>query len=538
MTSKSLYERVLETVAGGAGLPAARPPRASSAVVPWRSDESGDVEVFWMRRAETLPFMAGWHAFPGGGMSKHDADLPIEGRPQGVDEAPADGGMPPSVVGDLELGPIAPPGLVACALRELFEETGLLLCSAEDEWHLEEWTAALNDRLAAGVRFGPAVEELDIRLDASRLVYAGRWLTPPLGPLRFDNRFFLLEWSNDREAQPFAASSESAEVEWIRPEEALERWGRGEVIAAPPILHLLRVLAEDGPEAGLPRLVHAGETNLGPHRCIEFQPGVVLLPLPTPTLPPATHTNCYLLGSGEAVLVDPGSPFEGEIGSLVAAVEAAAKQGRHVQAIWLTHHHPDHVGGVQAVRAALGVPVLAHAATAERLEPLGIEIDEMLEDGQAIRLAGDPELHLRVLHTPGHASGHLCFHEERLGWVICGDLISTLSTIVIDPPEGDMDAYLESLERVADLEPRTLFPAHGGTERAAVPKLREFVDHRLWREGRILEAWTAGIRDRQELVERVYDDAPVIARPLAARQLEAHLDRLALHGRLDEPTAG
>jgi glyoxylase-like metal-dependent hydrolase (beta-lactamase superfamily II) len=304
------------------------------------------------------------------------------------------------------------------------------------------------------------------------------------------------------------------------------------VITAPPILHLLRVLAEDGPEAGLARMRNPVEANLGPHRRIEFQPGVVLFPLPTPTLPPAAHTNCYLLGFGEAVLVDPGSPYEQEIAGLLEAVAAAAEQGRRVGAIWLTHHHPDHVGGVERVRAALGVPVLAHPATAERLAPLGIGVDGALEDGQRIVLAGDPELRVRVLHTPGHARGHLCFLEERTGAVIAGDLIAGFGTIVIDPPEGDMDDYLASLVRVAELEPRTLFPAHGPTVRAAVAKLHEYVEHRLWREDRILEAWRSGLREPMELVRRVYDDVPEIAHPLAARQLQAHLDRLERRGKL------
>lgn len=524
----SLYDRVLEQVAAGVELPLPRPPRASAAVVLWRRDRDCQIEVFWMRRADSLAFMGGWHAFPGGGLSRHDQTVVMEGEPIGALEGPEDAGMPAAVVGDLELGPAVPPGLAACALRELFEETGLLVIAEEES---DEETArlasALESRISAGVRFGPAVEEEGVGLAPSRLVYAGRWLTPPMGPLRFDNRFFLLEWPADRAVQPHAASSESAEVEWVRPSEAVRRWREAEVITAPPILHLLRVLDEVGPEEGLERLRNPTETNLGPHRRIEFQPGVLIFPLPTPTLPPAAYTNAYLVGHGDAVLVDPGTPYEAEIDGLLRALEAARRAGREVRAIWLTHHHADHVGAVEAVRRSLGVPVLAHPATAERLGPLGIEIDEPLEDDQRVVLAGDPELTLRVLHTPGHARGHLCFLEERSGALIAGDIIAGIGTIVIDPPEGDMDDYLASLRRLAALAPRTLFPAHGPTVRSAVAKLEEYVEHRLWREQKILEAWSDGLRDPEALVRRVYDDVPEIALPLAARQLQAHLDRLA-----------
>lgn len=534
MSERSLYELVLSHLGDGAELPKTRSPRGSAAVVLWRRDAAGEVELFWMRRAETLAFMGGWHAFPGGGLARSDATLHVVGRPRGADRL--ESAMPAAVVGDLQLEPALAPGVAACALRELFEETGLLVAQtesgAEPGADLAPQAQALDSRLRDGDRFGPAIDAVGIALDLEPLIYAGRWLTPPLGPLRFDNRFFLLEWPTDRPQQPRAASSESAEVEWLRPAEALARWSRGDVIAAPPILHILRVLAEEGPEEGFDRLLDPAETNLGPHRRIEFQPGVLLFPLPTPTLPPATHTNAYVLGFGEAVLVDPGSPFADQIDGLLAAIEALGETGRKVGAIWLTHHHPDHVGGVERVRRALGVPVLAHPLTAERLRPRGIEIDDTLEDGQRVVLEGEPDMPIRVVHTPGHARGHLAFYDERLGALVAGDMVAGIGTLVIDPPEGNMDQYLASLRRLAELEPRTLFPSHGPTIRNAVVKLEEYVEHRLWREERILEAWNEGLREPAELLPRAYDDVPEIALPLAGRQLEAHLERLRGRGKL------
>lgn len=555
LTESSLYERVLAAAAAGAAgdgaaLPAPKPPRPSASVVLWRrvdaeggaGGEEGRLEVYWVRRAETLAFMGGWHAFPGGGLSRADVAVPVQGMPDGlVEGASSADAFPESLLDGVdELEPDLVPGMLACAIRELFEETGVLLAEellpgratgpVASAGRLDE----VRRQLVAGERrFPEVVDDLGLTPDASRLVFAGRWLTPPLGPLRFDNRFFLLEWPRRAALQPAVVPGEIAEGEWVEPAEAAERWRAGEVITAPPILHLLRVLAEDGPQAGLGRLRHPVEADLGPFRRIEFRPGVILLPLATPTLPPADRTNAFLLGTGERLLVDPGTPFEPEIARLVTALHSLAATGQgKVVAIWLTHHHPDHVGAVEAVRKALGVPVAAHRETAARLAERGIAVDRELAEGDRVVLAGEPPFPVRVLHTPGHARGHLCFYDENGGSLLAGDLVAGIGTIVIDPPEGDMDAYLASLARLVDLAPRTLFPAHGPPAADAVAKLQELIAHRLWREERVLAAWRAGLREPREMLAAIYDDPPTQARPLAERQIVAHLERLRRAGKL------
>ena len=539
MTDGGLYERVLEQVEKGASLPRPRPPRASASVVPWRETAEG-LEVYWIQRAESLRFMGGWHAFPGGGLSRQDHEIEFTGRPQRLAEAPPDGALPEAVLdGVFDLGPIDPPGLLICAVRELFEETGLMLCSPDleafsDDSLTSQLRALRRELLSKETDFAGLLSGANLLPTVSALVYAGRWLTPPLGPVRFDNRFFLLNWPGTRAVQPEIIVGEVESGEWVRPAVALERWNNGEVLAAPPILHILEVLDQLGPAAGLERLHRPEERNLGPYRRIEFRPGVLLFPLRTPTLPPASYTNAYLLGTGECILVDPGSPFEEEVGRLRRGLEAAERQlGRRVTAIWLTHHHPDHVGGVESLRDTLRVPVLAHPATGTRLQDRGLKVDgELLED-QRITLAGDPPVEVRVLHTPGHARGHLCFLLERDGSLVAGDMVAGFGTIVIDPPEGNMSAYLTSLQRLRDLEPRTIFPAHGPTIKNAAAKLDELIDHRLRREQRILGAWDSGRRRPDEIMEVAYDEIPEIVRPLAERQIVAHLERLRSSGSLD-----
>jgi len=539
MTGVGLYERVLEQVGKGASLPRPKAPRASASVVPWRETDAG-LEVYWIKRAESLAFMGGWHAFPGGGLSRGDQGIMYSGRPQMIDEAPPDSALPVAVLdGVSDLGPIDPPGLLICAVRELFEETGLMLGASTVEPIAEDaLTRQLRiprrQLLSNEVDFAGLLSSANLLPTVSDLVYAGRWLTPPLGPMRFDNRFFLLNWQKARAAQPEIIGGEIESGEWIRPAIALQRWRDGEVLTAPPILHILEVLDQVGPVTGVERLQRPTECNLGPFRRIEFRPGVLLFPLRTPTLPPASHTNAYLLGTEDCVLVDPGSPMEEEVDRLRMGLEATERGlDRRVTAIWLTHHHPDHVGGVEPLRDALGVPVLAHPATAARLRERGLKVDGELQDDERIVLPGAPPMEIRVLHTPGHARGHLCFLLEQDGSLVAGDMVAGLGTIVIDPPEGDMSAYLRSLERLRDLAPSTIFPGHGPAIKNAVAKLVESIDHRLWREQRILEAWESGRQKPDEILEVAYDEIPEIVRPLAERQVLAHLERLRSAGFLD-----
>jgi len=519
---KSKYSSLLSI----ADLPS-HPPRPSAAIVPWRRSPGGALEVYWVQRAEALRFMGGFHAFPGGGLSRSDGPIPVAGQPPGLAK---DSASPAAAKKDSNLPPDHVPGLLAGALRELFEETGLLW--ADGLPAREALCRARRHLLAEERPFADLLADLAVELDGSRLVFAGRWLTPPFVPRRFDNRFFLLHWPKEERMQPEVLPGELASGEWIEPTQALERWRRGEILTAPPILHILRVLDEDGPEEGLHRLRDPQETYLGPLRRVEFLPGIILLPLKTPTLLPATHTNAFILGHRQAVLVDPATPIEAEQDRLIHALRAAQEQGFELTAIWLTHHHPDHIGAVERVRREFDLPVLAHPDSAAPLAAQGIRLDGELIHGQRVELEGDPAMTLRVIHTPGHARGHLSFFEEHTRALIAGDLLSSLSTIVIAPPDGDMDTYLTSLERAAALEPSALFPSHGALIRNSVAKLHEIRDHRLEREAAVLAAYRTGMTTPEAMVAEVYHDVPAAIHPVACWQIAAHLERLRKIGKI------
>jgi glyoxylase-like metal-dependent hydrolase (beta-lactamase superfamily II) len=247
----------------------------------------------------------------------------------------------------------------------------------------------------------------------------------------------------------------------------------------------------------------------------------------TPTLPPATHTNCYVLGAGACVVVDPASPYADERAALDAALA-----DRAVREIWLTHHHVDHVSGAAYLAQRLGVSVAAHAVTAALVAP-AIRVERTIADGDELELPGDPPRRVRAVFTPGHAPGHLCFFELTTGMLVAGDMVASIGTIIIDPDEGDMRLYLDSLAVMRRLGARCLLPAHGEPILDVDGKLDDYVAHRLWREQRVYDALAArGAASARELVPRVYTDVPAALHPLAERSLIAHLVKLTGDGRV------
>lgn len=492
-----------EALAGVPAPPAPKPPRDASAVIVFRR-VGGRVEVFWLEREQRLSFAGGFFAFPGGKVDAADAHVPVAG-----------------VTGEAA-------SLLVTAARELFEETGLLV--AQGASMPQPARDALRRRLLDGAAFATLLQEAGLSLHAGDFASAGRWITPPYLQHRFDARFFLVEAPQDQVASVWPG--ELAGGEWIAPAEALARWEAGSALLHPPNLYALEVMAGfSTPAKALDALARPPWCEAFIARHLQFQRGVHVVPLLTPTLPPATHTNAYVLGAGELLVVDPGSPDEEEAQKLVQVVEELRAHGATPKAIVATHHHGDHIGGLSYVANALRLPVWAHERTADRLP---VRAERLLVDGETLTLEGDFPMRWRVMHTPGHAAGHVCLIDERSRAGIVGDMVSTVSTIVIDPPEGDMAVYLAQLQRLRELPLGALYPAHGPVLAHGVARLEEYLAHRAWREAKVLEAvrsfsMPVGLED---LVPKAYDDVGAFVWPIAERNTVAILRKLEAEQRV------
>lgn len=265
---------------------------------------------------------------------------------------------------------------------------------------------------------------------------------------------------------------------------------------------------------------------------IELAPSIRMLAVKTPTLPPATHTNVFVVGSQRAVLVEPATSDAEELERIVEWVMSLRAQGIMVEAILATHHHYDHAAGARALRERLGIPLAAHVETDALLPGLGTS--RFIGHDDRFVLDGPSPVHLRAIHTPGHAPGHLCFFDERSRVLLAGDMVAGVGTILIEPGDGDMSEYLESLRRMITLDALLMAPAHGGVLSPPRLVLERYLEHRLEREERVLRALErAGpIVSAAELVSDAYADAPAHVFPLAALSTEAHLIKLVRDGRV------
>jgi glyoxylase-like metal-dependent hydrolase (beta-lactamase superfamily II)/8-oxo-dGTP pyrophosphatase MutT (NUDIX family) len=452
------------------------------------------VDIFWLKREAKLAFAGGYYAQPGGRVDKADAGVPVEGA-QGLEAT-----------------------LRVTAARELLEETGVL--KARGTVSQEDIEAMRHALLGEKASFGELLEKHGLILHAADFLEAGRWMTPPHQPRRYDTRFFLVEAPEGAKAEVWPG--ELTEGAWISPNAALNRWGGGTALLHPPQVHTFQTMAVfRNVESALKALKNPPNAPDFIATRLEFQMGIRLFPLRTPTLPPATHTNAYVIGNSDLLVVDPGSPDDAETDKLKALLEGLRADGFTARATVLTHHHSDHVGGV----ARLGLPVWCHAVTAEKL---GLKAERLLTDEELIELGG---MRWKVLHTPGHARGHICLFDIASKAALVGDMVAGVGTIVIDPPEGDMAEYLRQLQRLKDLGVRTLYPAHGPPLPDGPAKLDEYLKHRAWREEKVLAALTSEPQSLETLVPKAYDDVASFVLPIAERSTLAILEKLRSEGR-------
>ena len=239
-------------------------------------------------------------------------------------------------------------------------------------------------------------------------------------------------------------------------------------------------------------------------------------------------TNTYLVGTGRRrLLIDPGEGRETYLPVLEQGMEAAGCEG--IEAIVLTHGHPDHIGGVRSVMEHLGrVPVWKYAYP---------PFDEGYEDLELRDLAHDGKVEtegatLRALHTPGHAPDHLCFLLEEEGSLFSGDNVLGVGTTVIPATSGSLAQYMDSLERLLEAEPGAIYPAHGPMIEDGPGKIREYIAHRNEREEQILVELAKGPRPPIDMVRVIYAAYPENLHGAACQSVSQHLMKLEREGRV------
>jgi glyoxylase-like metal-dependent hydrolase (beta-lactamase superfamily II)/8-oxo-dGTP pyrophosphatase MutT (NUDIX family) len=536
---------------------------------------SGGIEVLLVQRTHRAVFMPGVYVFPGGAVDTADSADALHPHINGLSPADADALL------EVEQGGL---GYMTAALRECFEEAGLLLAQArgQDREHASqpgfdspyihhqhpEWascTALRQQMLQGQLTLAELCESVGVCFPLDRMAYLSRWITPEGPPRRFDTRFFLAKAPAGQTASH--DGQETIGHLWISPREAVARNRRGELPLGVPTLASLQTLTEfdmvddlithfqrPGPAPRQPRsgtgragrrIIAPGDPayaeieKLDPHgegkASYEIQPGEVIALSPTvyrvtaPNPGPMTGpgTNTYILGQGrDRAVIDPGPAIESHLNAILAAV---GSQGGQLRWILVTHTHRDHSPAAARLKDATGATVLGLAAPDDGHQDHSFSPDRALAHGECIQAE---DFSLRALHTPGHASNHICYLHEQERLLFSGDHIMQGSTVVINPPDGDMIAYLESLAALKREKPSYIAPGHGFLMDQPDRVIDRLVAHRQKREDKLVTAMQAkGPALEQTLLPIVYDDVPAAVHPLAHRSMLAHLYKLRDEGR-------
>ena len=251
-------------------------------------------------------------------------------------------------------------------------------------------------------------------------------------------------------------------------------------------------------------------------------PGVRRIVAPNPSMMTGPGTNTYLFGGAEIAVLDPGPVIDAHLDNLI---EKAAAPIRWIIA---THTHPDHSPGVMPLAEKTGAEILGMPP------PEGFHQDLSFTPTRTLRHADTLETNefkLEAIHTPGHASNHLCFRHEGTDWIFTGDHVIDGSTVVINPPDGNMKQYIDSLRRVKSYEPKKLAPGHGELIDDPAGVIDWIITHRLEREKKVLMTLKEQPEHTtRELVPHVYRDVDEKLYGWAERSLLAHLIKLEEDG--------
>lgn len=534
-------------------------PRPAATVLLLRDKSDGGIEVLMTRRSPKASFLPGAYVFPGGGVDELDARSHAAAARRATQ---SDAHLTQAIA----------------AIRESFEELGVLLARHADGRMADEGDIAALDRAAP---FAAQCAARGLTLAADELHALAHWTGDRTLPKRFATQFMVARMPAGQ--TPVADESEQFEPQWITPADALQRHAQGAFLIIFPTIKTLEKLARfDSTDALFAALAHeevlwdccprTGLIGGQERRHMEDESAYGELEMVSPDgqifhpldwqseQPVALRRNVLRLTAPNAgVMTGPGtnSYLVGEPATGYIAIDPGPRDAEHVQRLFdaaggdirhivCTHSHADHSPGAALLQALLvqagraraeirGLPSAPTARAASRFTP-----DRPLVDGERLVVSGTGAQgavshSLQAVFTPGHAANHVCFLLEEDALLFSGDHILNGSTTVIDPPDGNMADYLESLAKLDALCLQHgvdfILPAHGyvlGNARRVIARLHS---HRLAREAKVLRAMQAAPDGTpQDWVRLAYDDAPPALWPVAERSLLAHVERIRALG--------
>lgn len=371
-------------------------------------------------------------------------------------------------------------------------------------------------------------EETGLTLDSqSQLVPFARAITPAYSKYRFDVRVYHVELSEN--SDPVPDGQEFVGGDWYSPSQVLESRTKGDLQLAPPTYRQVVLWAKCVQnERPWPSEEEAfADPPARNEQVLPFLPNLTVIPVRTRALPPAAWTNTTLIGTKRLFVLDPGGD---DLSVVKAEIAERCQQGAKLEGVILSHHHQDHLAGALQLEA----PIYCHDLAVPHL-PADFPEPHLLKDGSELDLDGTQ---MRFHHTPGHAPGHLAIELPQSRTILAGDMISSLSSIVIPSDHGDLMDYLGSLRRLNQLQSHLIIPAHGPPFGRGSQPFQQALLHRDYRERQVLAALKKAPSTPEQVVKTIYPGLDEGLWEAALCNVHHYLKKMQLEGQVEQADQG